>query len=106
MQLYNDLNIEKQRPSKNRNSLNKRLPRIGRVVFSDQNNAVHCTVKNFSEEKAILTMSGWMGLPSEFMLYVEPDNIRTKCQVSKRKGSNIEVQFTEVEHDIRYRSVA
>ncbi|MBO6814202.1 MAG: PilZ domain-containing protein [Rhizobiaceae bacterium] len=89
-----------------RSRLNKRIPRMGRVVFSDHDNAVHCTVKSFSDKGAILTMSGWLGLPSNFELYVEPDNIRASCSVSKRKGSNIEVAFTDVETDVRYRARA
>lgn len=77
---------------------------MGRVVFSDHSNAVHCTVRSFSEESAVLSMSGWMGVPSEFLLYVEPDNIRAKCLVSQRKGSNVQVRFTEIETDMRYRA--
>lgn len=90
----------------NRAKLNNRLPRIGRVVFSDDNSAVHCAVKNFSEETAVLVMSGWMGLPSSFTLYVEPDSVRAQCRVINRKGSNIQVEFTEMEEGVRYRNRA
>jgi len=92
--------------SANRSKLNNRLPRIGRVVFSDDNSAVHCAVKNFSSENAILVMSGWMGLPSSFTLYVEPDSVRAECRVINRKGSNIQVEFTDLEEGVRYRSRA
>lgn len=87
-----------------RNQLNKRLPRVGRVLFSPDSSPVHCSVKNFTETQATLTMSGWMGLPSTFTLYIEPDSIRTACRVLSRKGSNIQVEFTEVEQGVRYRS--
>ena len=88
----------------NRNQLNKRLPRVGRVLFNPDSSPVHCNVKNFSDDQATLTMSGWMGLPSNFTLYIEPDSIRTECRVISRKGSNIQVEFTEVEQGVRYRA--
>lgn len=88
----------------NRNQLNKRLPRVGRVLFSPDSSPVHCIVKNFTDDQATLTMSGWMGLPSSFTLYIEPDSIRTICRVISRKGSNIQVEFTEVEQGVRYRA--
>ncbi len=96
---------KRRRVNTNRNQLNKRLPRVGRVLFSPASAPVHCNVKNFTDEHATLTMSGWMGLPSSFTLYIEPDSIRTNCRVLSRKGSNIQVEFTEVEQGVRYRSV-
>lgn len=87
-----------------RNPLNKRLPRVGRVLFSPESQPVHCNVKNFTDDQATLTMTGWMGLPSNFTLYIEPDSIRTNCRVLSRKGSNIQVEFTEVEQGVRYRA--
>lgn len=106
MHLSSETVKPKTRSNIKRSTLNKRLPRMGRVVFSENASPVHCTVKSFSVSGAVLTMTGWMGLPSEFQLYVEPDNIRAKCTVAKRKGSNVEVHFLEIENDIRYRAVA
>ena len=96
---------KKQRHSKNRNQLNKRLPRMGKVLFSPESTAIHCSVKNFTDTNATLTMTGWMGLPSSFTLFIEPDSIKTECRVISRKGSNIQVEFLEVEHGVRYRSL-
>ena len=93
-----------RRVQPNRSQLNKRLPRVGRVLFNPESSPVHCSVKNFSDDQATLTMSGWMGLPSSFTLYIEPDSIRTTCRVISRKGSNIQVEFTEVEQGVRYKS--
>ncbi len=84
--------------------LNKRMPRIGWVVFSQDSNPVHCAVKEFSEERAILTMSGWLGLPSSFTLYVEPDSVRAQCKVVRSSGSNVEVSLAGIEENIRFRS--
>ncbi len=95
---------KRRKISTSRNQLNKRLPRVGRVLFNPESSPVHCSVKNFTDSQATLTMSGWMGLPSDFTLYIEPDSIRTTCRVISRKGSNIQVEFTEVEQGVRYRS--
>jgi len=89
-----------------RSKLNNRLPRMGRVVFGDENSAVHCAVKNFTQDNAVLVMSGWMGLPSNFTLYVEPDSVRAECRVINRKGSNIQVEFTDIEEGVRFRNRA
>ncbi len=90
---------------KKRKLLNKRVPRMGKVLFSENTAAVHCAVKDFSNHGAVLTMTGWMGLPSNFVLFVEPDTIRAECRVIRRKGSSVQVEFTAIEEDARYRSV-
>lgn len=92
--------------AKNKKLLAKRIPRMGKVVFSDNSNPVHCAVKNLTQSNAIITMTGWLGLPSNFTLFVEPDAIRADCRVIRRKGSNVEVEFTRVCEGERYRSVA
>lgn len=83
--------------------LSSRIPRIGKVVFSEEGNPVHCTVREFSSRGATITMTGWLGLPSQFTLYVEPDSVRAQCTVLGRRGNNIEVEFSSVEENIRFR---
>ena len=87
-----------------RNNLTKRLPRMGKVVLDGNSSAIACPVREFSDHHAVLTMSGWLAFPSEFTLYVEPDSIRAHCRITKRRGSTIEVGFTEVEHGARYKA--
>ncbi len=83
--------------------LNRRLPRVGKVVFNSDTGPVHCNVKEFTAGNAILTMSGWLGLPSRFTLYVEPDAVRAECVVLERKGSNVRVEFMDVIDGVRFR---
>ncbi len=92
--------------SKQRRALSQRVPRMGKVIFAENGNPVDCSVRNLSQNKATLTMNGWLGLPSNFILFVEPDSIRAECRVLQRKGSNVDVEFTDVEEGVRYRSVA
>ena len=86
-----------------RTNLSSRVPRIGKVLFSQSSPAVQCSVKDFSKTHAVLTMSGWLGLPSDFTLFLEPDAIRAECKVVQRRGSNIKVEFTSVTDGVRYR---
>jgi len=95
--------LAKNTNAKTRKTLSKRIPRIGRVVFSEESNAVHCSVREFTDTSAMITMSGWLALPSNFILYVEPDSIRAECRVIKRHGNNIELEFTSLEENIRFR---
>lgn len=97
---------QKTSTNKNKRSLSQRVPRMGKVIFADNGNPVHCAVKNLSQNNATLTMTGWLGLPSSFTLFVEPDSIRAQCRVLQRKGSNVDVEFTDVTEGVRYRSVA
>ncbi|MEM7069176.1 MAG: hypothetical protein AAF478_09850 [Pseudomonadota bacterium] len=57
-----------------------------------------------NETRAVLTMSGWMGLPSSFTLYIEPDSLRAQCKVVKANGSNVEVMLSDLEENVRFRS--
>ncbi len=84
--------------------LSSRIPRIGKVIFAEEGSPVHCTVRDFSTNGATITMTGWLGLPSEFTLYVEPDSIRAQCKVCGRRGNNIQVEFAEIEEEVRFRS--
>ena len=72
---------------------------------SQDTGPVQCTVREFTMANAVLTMSGWLGLPSRFTLFVEPDAIRAECKVMERRGSNIKVEFIEVNDGVRYRQV-
>lgn len=92
--------------ARGKKNLSKRIPRMGKVVFAGNANPVDCAVRKFTDANAVLTMSGWLGLPSDFTLFVEPDSIRAQCRVIQRRGSNIQVEFTEVTEGVRYRASA
>jgi len=102
--LAEETTVTAKRRRNNRALLSKRMPRIGWVVFSQESGPVHCAVKEFSDKRAVLTMSGWLGLPSNFTLYVEPDSIRAQCRVVRCSGSNVEVAFSDMEENVRFRS--
>ena len=93
---------QRVRATRERRALSSRLPRTGKVVISNETDPISCAVKNFSREGAVLGMSGWLGLPSVFFLYVEPDQIKAKCRIKSRRGSNVSIEFVELEENCRY----
>lgn len=94
--------LEQHKSNRKSAKLGKRLPRIGKVLFNENTSPVQCTVKHLEANSATLVMTGWMGLPSNFVLYVEPDSIRANCRVLNRKGSKIDVELLDVTNESRY----
>ena len=84
----------------------RRANRLAYLVVDGQTQGFHCTLREFSEEGAHLTVSGLMGIPEQFYLYVEPDAIKFKCAVNMRKGNSVRVNFVEREHNVRFRDLA
>jgi len=76
------------------------------LVVEGQTQGFHCTLREFSEDGAHLTVSGLMGIPETFSLYVEPDSIRFECRVILRKGSSVRVDFVDRLENARYRDIA
>ena len=94
--------LEQDKPDRRTAKLGKRLPRVGKVLFNENSSPVQCTVKHLESDAATLVMTGWLGLPSNFVLFVEPDSIRANCRVLSRKGSKIDVELLEVTEQCRY----
>jgi len=82
---------------------NTRSQRIGYVAFDGQSGSVPCTIREFTEEGAVLSMNGWMGVPEEFPLFIEPDRVKVTCKVIRKRGSKVQVNFITWENDVRYR---
>ncbi len=79
---------------------------MGKVIFNESAAPVACAVKEFSRNGAVLSMTGWLGVPSTFTLYVEPDSVRADCRIINRKGSKVQVEFIDLEDDVRYRQAS
>lgn len=75
------------------------------LVVDGQNQGFHCSLREFSEEGAQLTVSGLMGIPDSFSLYVEPDSVKYECRVNLRKGNSVRVEFTSTTENMRYRDL-
>ena len=84
----------------------RRANRMAWLVVEGQTQGFHCQLREFSAQGAQLTVSGLMGIPDKFQLYIEPDSIRFNCSVLLRKGNSVSVRFDLREENIRFRDLA
>ena len=70
-----------------------RTERLGYILFDNQTATVPCRVREFSPEGATLTMDGWMGVPGNFSLFVDPERSRYSCKVVSQRGNSARVKF-------------
>jgi hypothetical protein len=66
----------------------------GRIVYNGGYSAADCTVKNLSDSGALLEIEQVLGIPSEFILYVNPERDGRPCRVAWRTGGRMGVTFT------------
>jgi len=79
---------------------------MGWLVVEGQTQGFHCNLRDYNDAGAHLTVSGLMGIPDTFSLFVEPDSIRYACRVILRKGNTVKVEFTGAAANNRYREFA
>lgn len=70
-----------------------RTERLGYILFDNQTATVPCRVREFTQEGAVLTMDGWMGVPGSFSLFVDPENSKYTCKVISQRGNSARVSF-------------
>jgi hypothetical protein len=70
-----------------------RTERLGYILFDNQTATVPCRVRNFTQDGAVLTMDGWMGVPGSFSLFVDPEHSRFTCEVISQRGNSARVSF-------------
>ena len=81
----------------------RRGQRLGYLVINGQSFPVPCTVRDFGEGSATLLMGGWLGIPEQFSLYVEPDEVRLECRVSSRRGNAVTIAYDGIVNEARPR---
>jgi hypothetical protein len=69
----------------------RRLLKAGKISFGG--GAIDCTVRNFSDSGAALDVISPLGIPEDFTLVIEADDIHAPCRVVWRKQSRIGVRF-------------
>ncbi len=66
----------------------------GRIVYNGGYAVANCTVKNQSESGAMLETDDILGIPSEFILYINPERDGRPCRIAWRAGPKMGVAFT------------
>jgi hypothetical protein len=75
----------------------RKLPRhrtlkAGLIAFNSAA-TIECRVRNLSEIGACLEVASQVGIPDEFMLVVEHEQLKKKCRVIWRKPDRLGVEF-------------
>jgi hypothetical protein len=87
------------RPGNSKNilpSVAKPRPRTAFLTVAGQDKGLACTLLDYTASGAVITLSGWLGVPERFSLYVEPEGRRHACRIVARKGNAVRVEFEEV----------
>lgn len=74
-------------------SLGRRVLKAGSIVFNGGKSVIDCTVRRLSEQGASLAVISTAGVPERFKLAIEADAFSRTCQVARKAGSEIDVQF-------------
>lgn len=65
----------------------------GKSCFNDGRSVIDCTIKNLSPGGAALLVERTTGIPEEFNLIINPDNIAKACRVVSTTETQIGVAF-------------
>ncbi len=76
------------------NQNRRRASRPGRILIDSHSQAVPCRVRRLCADQAVITVDGWMGIPSRFRLLIEPGRAHHACRVVSRKGNCAQVELT------------
>ena len=68
----------------------------GRLLFVDQPCFVECTIRNISEDGALLSMFVSVSLPPVVLLWEQQTGAIHECEVRWRKGRTVGVHFTDI----------
>lgn len=96
------IGAKKKMPVRARNQ-SRRGVRSGYLAVEGQVGGFPCMVKDLTDDGAIVSLTGLMGIPSKFSLFIEPESVRYSCVVSMSKGNSVVVNFEAKEENLRYR---
>jgi hypothetical protein len=68
----------------------------GRLLFVDQPCFVECTIRDISEDGALLSMPVSITVPRRVLLWMQRTGAIHECRVRWRRGCMVGVQFTDV----------
>ncbi|MGA0595343.1 GGDEF domain-containing protein [Enterovirga sp. CN4-39] len=71
----------------------RRVFKAGRVTFNSGHSVIDCTVRSLSDSGASFDVISTAGLPEEFKLQIESDNLSRLSRVVARRDKHVEVEF-------------
>jgi len=69
----------------------QRVLKAGSIIFGGA--GIDCSVRNLSEKGAVLEVASVVGIPTDFSLIIQSDNINCRSRVVWRKLNRIGVAF-------------
>ena len=81
-----------------RKQIRQRTLKAGLIAFN-RAGTIECRVRNISGDGACLEVAGPAGIPDEFLLLVEHDQLKKNCRVVWRQPTKLGVQFITVRFD-------
>lgn len=95
--------MQNSRATSRANAQSRRARRHGYLVVNGQNSGFPCMVKDLTDQGAVISLTGLLGVPEIFSLFIEPDGIKYGCSVTGSRGNTISVSFSSKEENQRYR---
>ncbi|HEV7328573.1 MAG TPA: sensor domain-containing diguanylate cyclase [Bosea sp. (in: a-proteobacteria)] len=74
-------------------TVGRRVLKAGNIVFNGGKSVIDCTVRRLSDEGASLAVISTAGVPDRFKLAIEADAFSRTCQIARKAGTEIDVQF-------------
>ena len=76
-----------------RQTVRRRVLKGGKIVFNQGRSTISCTMRNLSEQGALLRVESVLGIPDSFVLVVAPDEQPRACEVVRRTANEVGVRF-------------
>ena len=71
----------------------QRALKTGKIVFNNRGSVIDCTVRNFSDQGAMLLIADPFGIPDAFTLHLESGAVTRDCRVIWREERQLGVAF-------------
>jgi hypothetical protein len=71
----------------------RRVLKPARIVFNKRSSTIDCTVRNLTDQGALLILPSILGVPEEFDLIIASEPPRA-CRVVHKHESSLGVEFT------------
>jgi hypothetical protein len=66
-----------------------------KVMIEGQAHGFLCSISQMTEQSAIITATGWLGVPDRFSLLLRPEGVKKGCRVTARRGNSLTVAFED-----------
>jgi diguanylate cyclase (GGDEF)-like protein len=73
--------------------IRRRVLKAGRIFFNLGRSTIDCTVRSLSDSSAGIDVSSTAGIPDEFKLHIETDDMSRACRIVTKRDKHIEVDF-------------